>query len=226
MRSKLFRLLKWTAGLLVVAVLGLLAIRAYDAQRGPPLSRWHTYTPHDLTAKQISKIEWAEYVEGGERALRRGAGQGHREAGTRGADPGEPLLRRQPDLSGALRHRLESLLHPGAGRRAGRCGRPAARADRFPLQPAARRAPLPGARLGQRRDPAAGARHRAGRPDRRRVGGLVGGHAPRRAGGAPPHRPVEAPAPGRVLQRRRARDEVRARRPRRQDADAAPIASC
>ena len=63
MRSKLFSLLKWAVGLLVLAVLGLLAIRAYDAQRGPPLSRWHTYTPHDLTAKQIKKIEWAEYVK-------------------------------------------------------------------------------------------------------------------------------------------------------------------
>jgi alpha-beta hydrolase superfamily lysophospholipase len=63
MRSKLFSLLKWTVGLFVLAVLGLLAIRAYDAQRGPPLSRWHTYTPHDLTAKQIRKIEWAEYLK-------------------------------------------------------------------------------------------------------------------------------------------------------------------
>jgi alpha-beta hydrolase superfamily lysophospholipase len=63
MRSKLFSLLKWTVGLLVLAVLGLLAIRAYDAQRGPPLSRWHTYTPHDLTAKKIRKIEWPEYLK-------------------------------------------------------------------------------------------------------------------------------------------------------------------
>jgi alpha-beta hydrolase superfamily lysophospholipase len=57
------KLLKWAAGLLVVAVLGLLAIRAYDAQRGPPLAVWHTYTPHDLTAKKIRKIEWAEYIK-------------------------------------------------------------------------------------------------------------------------------------------------------------------
>ena len=63
MRSKLFSLLKWAVGLFVLAVLGLLAIRAYDAQRGPPLSRWHTYTPHDLKAKQIRKIEWPEYLK-------------------------------------------------------------------------------------------------------------------------------------------------------------------
>ena len=63
MRSKLFSLLKWVVGLFVLAVLGLLAIRAYDAQRGPPLSRWHTYTPHDLTAKKIRKIEWPEYLK-------------------------------------------------------------------------------------------------------------------------------------------------------------------
>jgi len=63
MRSKLFSLLKWAVGLLVVAVVGLLAIRAYDAQRGPPLSVWHTHVPHDLTAKQIRKIGWAEYVK-------------------------------------------------------------------------------------------------------------------------------------------------------------------
>ena len=63
MRSKVLSLLKWTAGLFVVVVLGLLAIRAYDAQRGPPLSLWHTYTPHDLTAKKIRKFEWPEYVK-------------------------------------------------------------------------------------------------------------------------------------------------------------------
>ena len=50
MRARIFLLLKVVAALLVLGVLGLLGVRACDAQRGPPLERWHTYSPSDLTA--------------------------------------------------------------------------------------------------------------------------------------------------------------------------------
>ena len=49
-------------------------------------------------------------------------------------------------------------------------------------------------------------------PDRRRMGGLGRRHAARGARGAPAHRPVQAAASRRLLQRRRAGDEVCARR--------------
>ena len=45
------KFLKRGAVLLVVIVLTLLGIRAWDSQRGPPLRLWHTYVPHELKAK-------------------------------------------------------------------------------------------------------------------------------------------------------------------------------
>jgi len=59
----LFRLVKWAAVLLVVAVAGLLGIRAWDSQRGPPLAPWHTYVPHDLKAAKLAKLEWRGYLD-------------------------------------------------------------------------------------------------------------------------------------------------------------------
>src|SRR5690606_3929406 len=40
----------------------LLAVRAYDSQRSPPLELWHTYVPHEMTTEQIEKSDWARYV--------------------------------------------------------------------------------------------------------------------------------------------------------------------
>ena len=63
MRSRLLKFLKFVVLLLVLAVFGLLAIRAWDSQRGPPLAVWHTYAPDDLTAREIEKLEWDGYLE-------------------------------------------------------------------------------------------------------------------------------------------------------------------
>jgi alpha-beta hydrolase superfamily lysophospholipase len=60
---RILKALKWAATLFAVVLVGLLAIRAWDAQRGPALSVWHTYTPHDLTAKQLAKLGWSGYLE-------------------------------------------------------------------------------------------------------------------------------------------------------------------
>ena len=59
----LLRLLKWTVVLLVLALAGLLGIRAWDAQRGPPLTVWHKFAPDDLRAKDLDKLEWADYLK-------------------------------------------------------------------------------------------------------------------------------------------------------------------
>jgi alpha-beta hydrolase superfamily lysophospholipase len=48
--------------LLAVAVLTLLAIRAWDSQRGPPLELWHTFVPHELRAGDIDAIDWDAYL--------------------------------------------------------------------------------------------------------------------------------------------------------------------
>jgi alpha-beta hydrolase superfamily lysophospholipase len=63
MRSRLFKFLKFVVLLLVLAVFGLLAIRAWDSQRGPPLAIWHTHAPDDLTVKDIEKLEWDDYLK-------------------------------------------------------------------------------------------------------------------------------------------------------------------
>jgi alpha-beta hydrolase superfamily lysophospholipase len=57
------KLVTTIAVLFVLALAGLLALRAWDAQRGPPLSVWHTYVPHDLPARKIAKLDWQGYLE-------------------------------------------------------------------------------------------------------------------------------------------------------------------
>src|SRR5262249_10055938 len=53
MRAKIMKTSKWVAILLAVAVLTLLGVRVYVVQRGPPLSVWHTYVPHELRASEL-----------------------------------------------------------------------------------------------------------------------------------------------------------------------------
>ena len=48
MGLKVLKLLKWTVVLLVLALAGLLGIRAWDSQRGAPLAVWHLYSAKDL----------------------------------------------------------------------------------------------------------------------------------------------------------------------------------
>jgi alpha-beta hydrolase superfamily lysophospholipase len=62
MRSMVAKLLKRAGMLLAAVVLTLLAVRAYDAQRGAPLSPWHTYVPRELTAEEIAKADWTAYL--------------------------------------------------------------------------------------------------------------------------------------------------------------------
>jgi len=63
------RYLKWGAVLLAVSVATLLAVRAYDSQRGPPLDLWHTFVPHELSANEIDRADWSRYLEAEEKAF-------------------------------------------------------------------------------------------------------------------------------------------------------------
>ena len=196
------KLLKRTAVVIVVALLTLLAVRAWDSQRGPPLEPWHTFVPTELTAEEIDQGRLGELPRGRERDLRRGARRGH--ATSSPEDERVPVNRYfagSPVYPGRFsQQRLEPLLRAGA-RRAPRGRRRApARADRFALQPAPHRAALPRARLRRDRDPPARPRHGAGRPHRRRVGGLVGGDrgsrcARRAAASAPASRCTSSASP-------------------------------
>lgn len=62
MTARLFRLLRRTLLVLVGAVAALVALRAWESQRGPPLEPWHTYVPNDLHAADIDKADWATYL--------------------------------------------------------------------------------------------------------------------------------------------------------------------
>jgi alpha-beta hydrolase superfamily lysophospholipase len=63
MRAWLTKWIRRTVLLLAVIVATLLGIRIYDTQRGPPLEPWHTYVPHELTAKTIDRADWTAYLK-------------------------------------------------------------------------------------------------------------------------------------------------------------------
>lgn len=62
MRAKLVKFLKISVLVVGASLFTLLAVRAYDSQRGEPLAVWHTYTPVELTAQQLAKISWGDYL--------------------------------------------------------------------------------------------------------------------------------------------------------------------
>jgi alpha-beta hydrolase superfamily lysophospholipase len=70
MPRKVLRLLRRALVLLVVVAAALLAVRAWDSQRGPPLDPWHTYVPHDWHAADIDKADWPAYLKAEEAVFR------------------------------------------------------------------------------------------------------------------------------------------------------------
>jgi predicted alpha/beta-fold hydrolase len=62
MRAKIIKAVKWASLLLAVAAITFFAVRVYDAQRGPPLARWHTYVPHELKANALDAADWNQYL--------------------------------------------------------------------------------------------------------------------------------------------------------------------
>ena len=62
MRSKITRLLKIGGLLLTASLVTLLAVRAFDSQRGAPLALWHTYAPDELTSQELANTHWNDYL--------------------------------------------------------------------------------------------------------------------------------------------------------------------
>jgi alpha-beta hydrolase superfamily lysophospholipase len=62
MRSRMLKILRRTAVLLATIAITLLAVRIYDAQRGPPLELWHTYAPPELSADELDEADWSQYL--------------------------------------------------------------------------------------------------------------------------------------------------------------------
>ncbi|MCE4052827.1 alpha/beta hydrolase [Pseudomonas sp. Au-Pse12] len=65
----LSRVLKQGALMLGVATLTLLAWRAYDSERGPALQPWHLYVPHELSAEQLDRADWARWLQAEDRVF-------------------------------------------------------------------------------------------------------------------------------------------------------------
>src|SRR6516164_4937167 len=63
MREIAIRWAKRLIALLAVTAVTFLAVRVWDTQRGPPLHVWHTYVPHELTAKELDSADWTKYLE-------------------------------------------------------------------------------------------------------------------------------------------------------------------
>jgi len=59
----LLKLFTWAVALALLVLAGLLGIRIWDIQRGPPLSLWHEYAPDELRAKDLAKLDWAGYLK-------------------------------------------------------------------------------------------------------------------------------------------------------------------
>jgi len=63
MKTTVRKTLKWVSSLILMALVLLLAWRAYYALRAPHLALWHTFVPSEANAEQIAKLDWAGYLE-------------------------------------------------------------------------------------------------------------------------------------------------------------------
>ncbi len=74
MPVRLLRVLRRVVVLVLVVAATVLALRAWDSQRGPPLEPWHTYVPAEMHVAEIDRSDWAAYLRHEEsifRAVRR-----------------------------------------------------------------------------------------------------------------------------------------------------------
>ena len=62
MGSRMMKLLKLAAGLILTGALLFLGMRIYVSQRGAPLEAWHTFAPQELTAEEIDRADWDQYL--------------------------------------------------------------------------------------------------------------------------------------------------------------------
>jgi alpha-beta hydrolase superfamily lysophospholipase len=61
-KKKISKALKRLSILFVIVAVGFFAVRIYVSQLGPPLSRWHTYVPHELKAGELDAADWNRYL--------------------------------------------------------------------------------------------------------------------------------------------------------------------
>ncbi len=62
MRIRVTGFLKRGAMILGVTLFTVLAVRAWDKQRGPPLEPWHTHAPPELDGMALREADWADWL--------------------------------------------------------------------------------------------------------------------------------------------------------------------
>jgi len=62
MLRTLIKIGKWTAILVLVFLIAVLAIRAWDSQQGDPLGPWQTFVPDELSPSQLNATDWNGYL--------------------------------------------------------------------------------------------------------------------------------------------------------------------
>jgi alpha-beta hydrolase superfamily lysophospholipase len=67
LRATLVWLAKKALFALVLVGVTLLAVRAYDSTRFPPLQPWHTYVPTEMSVAELDAGDWAGYLKAEER---------------------------------------------------------------------------------------------------------------------------------------------------------------
>jgi alpha-beta hydrolase superfamily lysophospholipase len=60
--DRVFRFLRNLLLVLFGVAIGLLSLRVWQTQSGPPLHIWHTFIPADLHATEINRIDWDGYI--------------------------------------------------------------------------------------------------------------------------------------------------------------------
>ena len=63
MKSTVLKWVKRMLAALLAVLVAIVAWRAYDALRAPHLERWHTFAPHEASADELAKLDWAGYVQ-------------------------------------------------------------------------------------------------------------------------------------------------------------------
>lgn len=68
-RRSLRHLLVWGGWGLALALLLVLALRAWESRRGEPLALWHTVVPPELEGQALAQADWAGYLAAEQRAM-------------------------------------------------------------------------------------------------------------------------------------------------------------
>ena len=55
--------LKRAAIVLIMTLIVLLGLRVALTERGPDLQLWHTWVPEELSAGQLDRTDWADYLQ-------------------------------------------------------------------------------------------------------------------------------------------------------------------